>query len=112
MKQSFHRQKAFETAGKLHPTPAVCGIPLEKSRALILETEQHNRGYYTGFLGPVTAKSISLFVNLRCMQVLPEKCVLYVGGGITRDSEMEKEWLETEAKAETLLSVIVARASL
>jgi isochorismate synthase len=106
LKQVFDRKKTFVIAEKLHPTPAVCGIPLEKSRALILNTERHNRAYYTGFLGPINANSISLFVNLRCMQVLPEKYALYVGGGITRDSEMEKEWAETEAKAQTLLSVI------
>lgn len=106
VKQSFNRKKTFAIAKELHPTPAVCGISLEKSRALILETEQHNRGYYTGFLGPIGADSISLFVNLRCMQVLPEKYALYVGGGITRDSEMAKEWAEAEAKAQTLLSVI------
>lgn len=106
LKQSFDRKKTFEIAKELHPTPAVCGIPLRKSRTLILETEEHNRAYYTGFLGPIGADSVSLFVNLRCMQVLSEKYALYVGGGITRDSEMEKEWIETEAKAQTLLAVI------
>jgi isochorismate synthase len=104
--QYFNRSKSFSIAKRLHPTPAVCGIPLEKSRALILNAERHDRAYYTGFLGPVNANSISLFVNLRCMQVLSENYALYVGGGITRDSEMEKEWAETEAKAQTLLSVI------
>ncbi len=101
-----NRAKAFEIAAHLHPTPAICGIPLTKSRELILEEEKHERAYYTGFLGPVNNSSFSLFVNLRCMQILPEKYALYVGGGITHDSEMEKEWLETEAKAQTLLSVI------
>lgn len=104
--QYFNRSKFFSIAKRLHPTAAVCGIPLEKSRALILNAERHNRAYYTGFLGPINANSIFLFVNLRCMQILPEKYALYVGGGITRDSEMEKEWDETEAKAQTLLSVI------
>lgn len=90
----------------LHPTPAVCGIPLGKSKSLILESESHNRAYYTGFLGPINSTSLSLFVNLRCMQVLDKRYALYVGGGITRDSDLENEWLETEAKAQTLLSVI------
>lgn len=90
----------------LHPTPAVCGIPLDKSRTLILETESHNRAYYTGFLGPIQPNMSALFVNLRCMQVFPQAYALYVGGGITRDSDLENEWQETEAKAQTLLSVI------
>ena len=104
--QSFDSATALDIAKQLHPTPAVCGIPLEKSRELILKTEKHNRAYYTGFLGPMNKDSMSLFVNLRSMQVMQEKFVLYVGGGITRDSKKEKEWAETEAKAQTLLSVI------
>ncbi len=104
--QSFEQSKIIELVKRLHPTPAVCGIPLEASKKLILKEENHNRSYYTGFLGLIKKEAISLFVNLRCMQVLPEKFALYVGGGITRDSEMEKEWKETEAKAQTLLSVI------
>lgn len=104
--QTFGRMKVAEIVKKLHPTPAVCGIPVKESKALILKEEKHQRAYYTGFLGPVDADSMSLFVNLRCMQVFSAKHVLYVGGGITRDSIMEKEWTETEAKAQTLLSLI------
>ena len=106
IEENFERYKIIELVKNLHPTPAVCGIPLEKSKELILNTEQFNRAYYTGFLGPIKANEINLFVNLRCMKVMPEKFALYVGGGITRDSELEREWEETEAKAQTLLSVI------
>jgi len=104
--QIFDRSMIVEIIKRLHPTPAICGIPLESSRKLILNTENHNRAYYTGFLGPISSNSMSLFVNLRCMQILQDKFALYVGGGITRNSELEKEWLEAEAKANTLLSVI------
>lgn len=104
--KQFSLEEALRLAQKLHPTPAVCGIPLTKSRDIILKTEKHKRAYYTGFLGLIDAHSTTLFVNLRCMQVFPTAYALYVGGGITRDSEMEKEWQETEAKAQTLLSVI------
>ncbi len=90
----------------LHPTPAVCGQPKEESLKFILEQEGYNRSYYTGYLGPVNKRSISLFVNLRCMQIFPSKLVLYVGGGITADSNSIEEWKETENKAQTLLSVI------
>jgi isochorismate synthase len=31
---------------------------------------------------------------------------LYVGGGFTKDSNIELEWQETERKSKTLLSVI------
>ncbi len=91
----------------LHPTPAVCGMPKEITMKFISDIESHEREYYTGFLGPVgIEKSISLFVNLRCMKVFKDKLALFVGGGITIDSIPEDEWQETEIKAETLLSVI------
>ncbi|MFH0999408.1 MAG: isochorismate synthase [Bacteroidota bacterium] len=104
--QFVERSKCIDIIKQLHPTPAVCGIPLEESRKLILETERHERKYYTGFLGLVDTDSLSLFVNLRCMQFNNHQFALYVGGGITRNSEMEKEWDETQAKANTLISIL------
>jgi isochorismate synthase len=91
----------------LHPTPAVCGMPRKESLELILGLERHQREYYAGFLGPVGLNNrLSLFVNLRCMKVLETNLALFIGGGITADSVAEEEWVETDIKAETLLSVI------
>lgn len=92
---------------RLHPTPAICGIPRERSLQLLDQLEHHERKYYSGFLGPVGVKSdLSLFVNLRCMKVMNDSLALYVGGGITADSVPAEEWKETEMKSETLLSLI------
>lgn len=93
-------------ARQLHPTPAVCGMPMEEARQFILDNEGYDRMYYSGFLGPVSSGKGQLFVNLRCMQCTRENASLYVGGGITPSSLPEKEWEETEMKAQTLLGVI------
>jgi isochorismate synthase len=91
----------------LHPTSAVCGMPMEKSLTFLGQIERHNREYYAGYLGPVGMnEGLQLFVNLRCMKVFENQLALYVGGGITLDSNPEDEWEETEIKAETLLSVL------
>jgi len=91
----------------LHPTPAVAGLPKQKAIAFILENEQYNRSYYTGFLGILNKKNESkLFVNLRCMQIKNQKAFVYVGGGITANSNAESEWHETEAKSQTLLQLL------
>lgn len=91
----------------LHPTSAVCGMPMEKSLRYIKQTERHNREYYAGFLGPMMIDDhLQLFVNLRCMKVLDNELMLYVGGGITADSIAADEWEETEIKADTLLSIL------
>lgn len=91
----------------LHPTPAVCGIPTKKARKYINELEPHSRNLYTGFIGPMGLNNqASLFVNLRCMQICSHHISLYVGGGIMGNSNAEKEWIETENKAKTLLKVL------
>lgn len=91
----------------LHPTPAVCGIPKKRAMQLIAEIEKQDRGYYTGYLGPLQASgSFNLFVNLRTMEVFDDALKLYVGGGITPLSEPENEWQETCEKADTLLNLI------
>lgn len=91
----------------LHPTPAVCGLPRKQAADLIRQTEPHNRGFYTGFLGPWKQQNLSrLFVNLRCAQILDRELEVYVGGGLTADSNPEKEWQETQDKSRTILSVL------
>ena len=97
---------------RLYPTPAVCGIPKDETREFILRHEHQPRKYYSGFVGPLMMKAkTSLFVSLRCMNILLESsnlatCELYAGGGLLKESEMEKEWKETEAKMQTILKVL------
>ncbi|HXH17829.1 MAG TPA: isochorismate synthase [Chitinophagales bacterium] len=92
---------------ELHPTPAVAGVPRETALALLAKTEKHDRAYYAGFLGPVELhEKTQLFVNLRCMEVLHERLALYAGAGITANSNPEKEWEETQLKAQTLLNAL------
>lgn len=91
----------------LHPTPAVCGMSTGKAMDFIMNSEKHGRGYYAGFLGPVgISDRFCLYVNLRCMRVYDDRIILYIGGGITKESVPEEEWDETEIKADTLLSVL------
>lgn len=112
----------------LHPTPAVCGYPKQEAKKFILENEQYHRGFYTGFLGElnmenaiiprtgkrnvenraysVKRKSTQLYVNLRCMQIKQDRAVLYVGGGITKSSDAEKEWEETVSKSRVIKNVL------
>jgi isochorismate synthase len=91
----------------LHPTSAVCGMPLENAQQFLKANEGYDRAYYTGFLGPVNVKNEShLFVNLRCMQVLTKSALLYAGAGVTIDSDPQKEFEETELKMEAILNII------
>jgi len=93
----------------LHPTPAVCGLPRELARTFLFENENYDRSFYTGFLGELNlqdskdvVKSSALFVNLRCMRIQNNKAAIFVGGGITKDSDAANEWEETVFKAKTM----------
>ncbi len=98
---------------KLHPTPAVCGLPKEAAKQFILENESYHRKFYTGFLGELNIdfktfkKEYSdLFVNLRCMDIENNAATLYVGCGITKDSIPEMEFMETVNKSMTIRKVV------
>lgn len=97
----------------LHPTPAVCGFPKENAKKFIHENENYCREFYTGFLGELNndfntnENKTDLFVNLRCMKLEGNKINFYAGGGITKDSNPEKEWEETVNKINTMKSCIL-----
>lgn len=93
-------------ADRLHPTPAVCGIPKEEALAFIKEHESHDRSFYAGIIGWKKKEDIALYVNLRCAEVNEKVLNCFVGGGVTKDSQIEKEWEETNFKSQTLLSVL------
>ena len=90
----------------LHPTPAVGGIPKVKAVEFIKKEEDYNRSFYTGYFGPVSKNEAHLFVNLRCASYESGKFRLYVGAGITSESQPEKEWEETQRKALTIAKVL------
>ncbi len=112
----------------LHPTPAICGIPRDKAKQFILINENYNREFYTGFLGEINlplkkmrstnsrnienkayasiTKVSNLYVNLRCVQLRNNEALIYVGGGITKDSNPENEWIETTNKTNTIKKVL------
>lgn len=125
---TFEKEKIGGIIRCLHPTPAVCGIPKEKAKEFILENETYDRLFYTGYLGELNSRnelgrssnprniennvyrsilaSTELFVNLRCMKLEGNMATLFVGGGITSDSNPKKEWEETENKSDTILRVL------
>lgn len=128
LKGRFAPHKFNELITTLHPTPAVCGTPIEQAKRFITNNEFYNRAFYTGFLGELNFKNelprnknrrnqensayrsvvrtSELFVNLRCMQIHSDKVSIYVGGGITSDSNPEKEWQETVLKSKTMFRVL------
>lgn len=91
----------------LHPTPAVCGTPKHLCKKKIEELETEERKLYSGYIDIASAEEKTCFVNLRCAQIYANGAKIFVGGGINEQSHPEKEWLETELKAEAILKNLV-----
>jgi isochorismate synthase len=99
--------RLWDFVDAMHPTPAVAGQPKEDAISFIKQLEPHDRDYYTGFMGPLLHHGeTDLFVNLRCMKITPGYISLYVGGGITLESDPAEEWNETQLKALSLLKIM------
>lgn len=100
------------TVEALHPTPAVCGMPKQAARDFLIAQEGYSRKYYAGYLGElnypdaVHQQTSKLFVNLRCMEIEKESVNLYIGCGVTVDSDPSSEFIETVNKSTTMKKVL------
>ena len=103
MKEVNYPQLGSVMLKLLHPTSAVCGMPMESSLKFLLENEPHDREFYSGFLGPINIEQEShLYVNLRCLKWKGDHILQFAGAGVTVDSIPEQELKEVEIKLETI----------
>lgn len=103
------KENLGDVLSELHPTPAVCGLPKQAAYDFILAHEGYERSYYAGIIGWLDSwgERTSLYVNLRCMQVVDgRQAILYAGGGILASSVEENEWEETRHKMDTIKRII------
>lgn len=94
----------------LHPTPAVCGWPVDASREFIRQHERTCRGLYGGVVGVMSASASDYSVAIRSALIVGTEMTAYSGAGIVRGSDGDAEWLETERKLSSFDALIV-RAS-
>ncbi|VVA91819.1 unnamed protein product [Arabis nemorensis] len=89
----------FDILSALHPTPAVCGCPVEEARLLIKQIESFDRGMYAGPVGFFGGGESEFSVGIR--SALVEKglgALIYAGTGIVSGSNPSSEWNELELK--------------
>jgi len=96
----------FDLVKALHPTPAVCGLPKHETHEYLLASEGYDREFYSGFFGAIGPEESELFVNLRCMKIKPGAAEIFVGCGITRDSNPILEYAETVNKSMTMKNIL------
>ncbi len=98
----------LDLAARLHPTPAVGGIPRAAAVQIIREVEGFDRGWYAGPVGWVDAKGDGEFVvALRSALLVPgDRARLFAGCGVVARSDPEREFEESELKLEAMRSAL------
>ncbi|GAB3363974.1 isochorismate synthase [Amycolatopsis echigonensis] len=100
---------SLELAEALHPTPAVCGVPVDLARDTIARLEPEDRGYYAGLVGWTDlAGDGEWVVTIRCAEVSDKTARLFAGAGVVAGSDPAAELAETSAKFGTLLRALGA----
>ncbi len=97
----------LELVAKLHPTPAVGGVPTRAATDFIAQHEPDERGWYAGPVGWFDAQGDGRFVVALRSGVIEDKhAELYAGAGIVRDSHAPSEFAETRWKLAALLGAL------
>jgi len=100
-------QSIFDIIKQLHPTPALGGVPREKSLAFIRDHELLDRGWYGSPVGWLDSNQNAEFaVAIRSGLIQGDEASLFAGCGIMKDSDPEAEYEETNIKFLPMLSVL------
>lgn len=92
---------------RLHPTPALGGMPKDIALKAIIENENHERGLYSSPIGLIDESGDGIFVvGIRSGLLHKNKLYAYAGCGIVEKSQCEKEYLETSGKLKTILECL------
>lgn len=96
-------------ARRLHPTPAMGGVPPERALAWLRDAEPVPRGWYAAPIGWLDAALDGVFaVGIRSAVTQHDRAWLYAGAGIVAGSSPEREWAETALKFRPMLGALGA----
>lgn len=82
----------------LLPAGSILGAPKPKTLEIILEAENHDRGFYTGVCGWFDGKNLDSCVMIRFIEKESGKLYFKSGGGITHLSNFADEYQEMKNK--------------
>ena len=108
-------QHVLSLVARLHPTPAVGGMPVAEAVDWIEKVEALGRGWYSAPIGWFDERGDGDFsVALRCCLIRDvengqRRARVYSGAGIVDASDPESEWHETEVKQATVREALGVR---
>jgi len=98
---------AVEVLRAMFPGGTITGCPKVRCMELIHQLEPVGRGLYTGSLGWLGFNGdLDLNIVIRTMVVSRDRAWFHVGAGIVADSQPEREYHETLAKAGALMAAL------
>lgn len=89
------------------PAGTVSGAPKVRAMEIIDELEPNFRGPYAGAIGYFSCNgSCDFAISIRSVFTNRDEAFIQTGAGIVMDSNPDKEWMETEHKANALLHAL------
>lgn len=91
--------------GRLHPTPAVGGVPREAALERIMTLEPFRRGWYAAPVGWIGPDGAEFAVAIRSALVEGAEALLYSGAGLVTGSDADAEWEEISQKIGDFMAI-------
>ena len=109
-----YRERLGDILFSLLPAGSISGAPKQKTLEIINKAEAYERGFYTGVCGFFDGEHLDSGVMIRFIEQQGDKLIFKSGGGITAQSDMEKEYEELIQKVYVPIHRIhkVARGSI
>jgi anthranilate synthase component 1 len=99
--------ESYDALRAVFPAGTVSGAPKVRAMEIIEELEPTRRGPYAGAVGYFSYNGNSDFaITIRTLFANKNKAYIQAGAGIVADSIPEKEWFETNHKAEALIKAL------
>jgi len=99
--------KCYDALKAVFPAGTVSGAPKVRAMEIIEELEPTKRGPYAGAVGYFSYNGNADFaITIRTLFADKDKAYIQVGAGIVADSVPEREWFETDHKAEALTKAL------
>jgi anthranilate synthase component 1 len=97
----------YDALRAVFPAGTVSGAPKVRAMEIIEELEPTRRGPYAGAVGYFSYNNNADFaITIRTLFANGNKAHIQVGAGIVADSDPQKEWYETEYKAQALIKAL------
>ncbi|HPS30507.1 MAG TPA: anthranilate synthase component I family protein [bacterium] len=102
----IEKHKQIELFKSLFPGGSITGAPKISAMNIISQLEKHRRNIYTGAIGFTGLNGDTVFnIPIRTIQRSGNTLIYSTGGGITWNSDPEKEFEETLIKAKAFLNI-------